>query len=155
LVKAHQDDDARRFGYELGMMLRITTISAAVLALVIAAGIVPLLRFVGKAVYEDNLGTFFLLLGGAVIRSVADVPMYALYARHRDLALLGVTLTAFAAAVALNLALVPTLGIQGAALAAIAGASTLLFSAGALVVRGGETLSRQRTDETPPARLAL
>jgi O-antigen/teichoic acid export membrane protein len=155
LVKAYQDADARRFGYELGMMLRITTITAALLAAGIAIGIVPLLQLVGKAVYEDNLGTFFLLLGGAVIRSIADVPMYALYAKHRDLTLLGVTLGAFGVAVTLNLVLVPAAGIQGAALAAVAGASTLLVLAGALVVRGRERMSPPHTQEAPPARLAL
>jgi O-antigen/teichoic acid export membrane protein len=138
LVKAYQDADARRFGYELGMMLRITTITAALLAAGIAIGIVPL-----------------LLLGGAVIRSIADVPMYALYAKHRDLMLLGVTLGAFGVAVTLNLVLVPTAGIQGAALAAVAGASTLLVLAGALVGRGRERMSPPHTEEAPPARLAL
>jgi O-antigen/teichoic acid export membrane protein len=129
LVKAYQDDDEAGFRRELGGMARVTIAGASLVAVLIALAIVPLLRLVDKAVYEASLGAFFILLPAALIRCVADIPVYTLYARHRDMALLAVNLAAVSVATLLNLLLVPRLGLTGAAMSACAGAATLLVTA--------------------------
>lgn len=137
LVRAHQDADERRFRRELEAMTRITAGSAILLALAIAIGITPILRLVDKSIYEENLGVFFVLLGAALIRCLADLPIYALYAKHRDLQLLLTNLLAVGVSAVMNFMLVPPLGLSGAGIAAMAGAMTLLLSALLFRLRGG------------------
>jgi O-antigen/teichoic acid export membrane protein len=156
LVKAHQDGDEPRFRLELGTMARITAGSAVFLAAMIAVAITPILRLVDKSVYEENLGVFFLLLGAALIRCLADLPIYALYAKHRDLQLLVVNLLAVSVSTAVNLLLVPSLGLSGAGIAALAGAMTLLLSALAFRLRGSERSGAAEVDtEALPDPLPL
>jgi len=149
LVRAYQDRDARQFQREVAGMAKVTIASALGLAVLTGLGILPLLQVVGKAIYQQNLNGFYLLLCAAVIRSVADVPLYALYARHRDIDLMVVNLTALAVAIGLNLLLVPSLGIPGAALAAAVAACALLLSAIGLVSRdNGRTNSIDGSNDT-------
>jgi O-antigen/teichoic acid export membrane protein len=142
LVRAHQDGDIPRFRHELRDLARATILTAAVVAVLIAAGILPILWIVGRAVYLGNLGVFFLLLAAASIRCLADPALYALYARHQDLRLLGASAVAFAVSVIANFALVPALGISGAAIAAAAGAFALLAVAVVFVMRGGARIDQ-------------
>ena len=118
-------------------MARITVGSAVLLAVFIATAITPILRLVDKSIYEENLGVFFLLLGAALVRCVADPAIYALYAKHRDMQLLAVNVLAVCVSVLMNVFLVPSLGLPGAAIAAVAGAATFLLSALAFRRRGG------------------
>lgn len=154
LVRAHNDGDEPRFRKELGSMTRVTAFSAGILALAMGAAISPVLRLVDKSIYEENLGVFFLLLGAALVRCLADVPIYALYAKHRDLHLLAVNLLAVGVSVLMNLLLVPSLGLPGAALGAGAGALTLLVSASVFRLRGGGRRGIS-VEEALPQPLAL
>lgn len=155
LIKAHHDTDESRFRRELETMARITLASAGLLAVLIAVAITPILRLVGRVIYEENLGVFFLLLGAALIRCLADLPIYALYSRHRDVQLLVVNLLAVGVSIVLNLLLVPVLGLSGAAIAAVAGALTLLLSASAFFLRGASGRTETGADEVFPEPLPL
>jgi O-antigen/teichoic acid export membrane protein len=155
LVKTHQDADPARFRHELGMMARITAASAVSLALVISIGIIPILRIVGKAVYETNLPVFFVLLAAAMIRALADVPLYSLYAKHRDVLLLVVNVVAFAVVVTVNLVLVPAVGLIGSAVGAVTGASVLFLLALGFAFRVTDRVAPAQATDAPPARLAL
>ena len=153
LVRAHHDGDTSRFGRELGDMARATTVSAVGVAVLIGAGIVPILWIVGRAVYLENLGVFFLLLLAASIRCLADPALYALYARHQDLRLLAASAVAFGVSVIANFAFVPPLGISGAAIAAAAGAFALLGVAVVFVMRGGAGKGNADAEDALPAAI--
>jgi O-antigen/teichoic acid export membrane protein len=155
LVKTQQDADRARFRYELGIMARITAAAAISLAVVMSVGIIPILRIVGKAVYEANLPVFFVLLAAALIRALADVPLYSLYAKHRDVLLLVVNVAAFAVVVTVNLVLVPAVGLIGAAIAAVSGAFVLFVSAVGIAFRVTDRVVSTQATDAPSARLAL
>jgi O-antigen/teichoic acid export membrane protein len=156
LVKAHHDGDEPQFRRELGAMARITAASAVFLVALIAVAITPILRLVDKSIYGESLGVFYLLLGAALIRCLADLPIYALYAKHRDLQLLVVNVLAVGVSIAVNLLLVPVLGLLGAAFAAVAGALTLLLGALALRLRGGRShIAGEREEGALPEPLPL
>jgi O-antigen/teichoic acid export membrane protein len=155
LVRAYQDANEPRFLRELHAMARLTITSAIVVAAAAALAIVPLLGLVGRSVYVENLGTFFLLLVAAFIRCLADVPLYGLYAKHRDVSLLALNVTAFVVAAGANIMLVPQFGLVGAAVAAVAGALTLVVAALVATVRTDGDLRSLRRDENPPPRPAL
>jgi O-antigen/teichoic acid export membrane protein len=100
-----------------------------VIAGVLLLAIDPVLAFTGRSVYAENRVVFHILLGAAAVRCLADVAIYALYARHRDMVLVAVNVGAFALTLTANFLLLPRWGLQGAATAAVIGASTLLIAA--------------------------
>jgi O-antigen/teichoic acid export membrane protein len=136
LVDARLHRDQARFLLELRNMWRLTAIVACALAVLMAFAIVPVLQLVGRSTYRENLDVFLLLLGAALARSLADPPLYALYARHRDVALLAVNASAFTIAAIANLVLIPPLDMRGASVAAVLGALTLLLAALTVGQRG-------------------
>jgi O-antigen/teichoic acid export membrane protein len=148
LVKAHHDNDEQGFRLEFGRMARGTAASGILLAVAIGLAIIPILRLVDRTMYSDNLLVFFLLLVAAFIRCLADPPLYALYARREDIRFLIASASAFGVSLIGNLVLVPGLGIAGAAMAAAAGALTLLVTALILAILG-----RGGTRATPNEQL--
>ena len=93
-----------------------------------AALILPLLAMMQLTQYAASVGVFYLMLPGVLLRVLADVPSYALYAAKADSTLLICNLGSAIAAILLNLALVPVAGIYGAALSGSL-ASGILFLA--------------------------
>lgn len=131
IVRAYKGGDTTAYRHEVLVLFKLTMLATLALGGSMAVAIFPVLYFVGQPVYWDSLPTFFILLVAAMVRCLADVPIYALYAKNCDMRLMIGNVTAFAVFVLANALLVPPLGILGAALAAVAGAVWLL---GAIVV---------------------
>ena len=68
------------------------------------------------------------MLPGIFLRMLADVPSYALYAARSDKYLLICNLSSAVVSTVLNVALIPVLGIYGAALASGIASAALFFS---------------------------
>jgi O-antigen/teichoic acid export membrane protein len=126
LVLAHRRDDQVSFHRELKVMTVLTLGALGALALVLLGGIHPMLALVGRNAYSGSLNVFYLLLSAAACRAMADIPIYALYSRHRDGYLAAVNAAGFIASIAVNLLLIPRLGLPGAAIAALTGSVVLL-----------------------------
>ena len=118
----------------------------------IVSGLVmqPMLTLLGLSEYASGIWVFYLMLPGVFLRILADVPSYALYAARADNWLLICNLGAALISVVLNLALVPALGIYGAALTSGAASAVLLAS---LTVLAGRTV-RNYPVEAPVPTLA-
>jgi O-antigen/teichoic acid export membrane protein len=108
---------------------------AAGMVVLAASLISPLLSLLQLAQYAISVGVFFLMLPGVFLRILADVPSYALYAAKADTSLLFCNLGAALAAILLNLALVPTAGIYGAALSGSIASGALLAALWVLALR--------------------
>ncbi len=110
--------------------------SVAAGMLVLAAGLItPLLAMLQLDQYAASVGVFFLMLPGVLLRILADVPSYALYAAKADTSLLICNLGAAIVAILLNLLLVPAFGIHGAALSGTIASGALLAALSALALR--------------------
>jgi O-antigen/teichoic acid export membrane protein len=110
--------------------------AVAVGMLVVAAALIwPLVALLQLTQYEASVGVFFLMLPGVLLRILADVPSYALYAAKADGSLLVWNLVAAMAAIVLNLALVPVIGIYGAALSGSIASGVLLVALSVLTLR--------------------
>jgi O-antigen/teichoic acid export membrane protein len=147
LVRAWRHGSSGDFPGEVRRAWGLGLAGALSLAAVAAMVISPMLRFVARPAYSEAVGVFWLLLVAAVIRSAAEVPLYALYARGSDRALLLINLAGMATAVGANLALVKAHGAAGAAVSAGAGALVLLLGAGLTCLRPSG--SAVRTDLRP------
>jgi O-antigen/teichoic acid export membrane protein len=108
-----------------------------------AALIMPMLSVMQLVQYAQSSWVFFLMLPGVLLRVLADVPSYALYAARADGKLLVCNLGAALVSVLLNLALIPPLGIYGAALSSCVASAALLsaltYCAAARMVQEGGT----------------
>ena len=126
---------------------------AASMVIVAAALISPLLAVLQLTQYALSVGVFFVMLPGVLLRILADVPSYALYAAKADNSLLICNLGSAIAAILLNLALVPVIGIYGAALSGTIASGLLLITLSVLALRrmrqGGPELEARETIGVP------
>lgn len=83
----------------------------------VLASIFPILTFLGKVTYLDNINTFYLLILSNILLNVSLVPHYALYALKEDKALFAATLFGAIANVVLNFVFIPLYGAVGAGIA--------------------------------------
>jgi O-antigen/teichoic acid export membrane protein len=104
-------------------------LALALITMVISGlAMAPLLAMLGLSTYATSIGVFYAMLPGIFLRMLADVPSYALYAARSDKYLLICNLGSAAASTLLNLLLIPTLGIYGAALAGGIASAVLFLS---------------------------
>ncbi len=112
----------------LALVCATTILSALVMG--------PMLALLGLSTYAASIGVFYAMLPGILLRMMADVPSYALYAARSDKYLLICNLGSAAVSTLLNVALIPVLGIYGAAVAGgVASAALFLSLAGFAIHR--------------------
>jgi O-antigen/teichoic acid export membrane protein len=108
---------------------RITLVAVALPALVIAIGAEPILRLLFGAVYAEGTDALIILLVGMVPLSLTRLIAADLKGRGRPGLVSWASLLSAVATVVLDLALVPVLGIVGAAVA-----SLIAYGAGAVAI---------------------
>jgi len=101
---------------------------AGTMVMLAALLISPLLAALQLAQYAKDVGVLFLMLPGVLLRIVADVPSYALYAARGDRKLLLCNLGSAMISILLNIILIPVFGIYGAALSNCGASAVLLLS---------------------------
>lgn len=112
-------------------------------------GMGPMLALLGLSTYAASIGVFYAMLPGIFLRMLADVPSYALYAARSDKYLLICNLGSAVVATLLNVALIPVLGIYGAALAGgIASAGLFLSLVGFTIHRMRESFRKPGATES-------
>ena len=126
LLAAWKQRNHSQFQYESLRMLKETTLFVVIFAIFSLCLIYPFVHFLNKPVYLDHLSIFYFLLFGAACRSIADVPLYTLYAQHSDRLLLIINLAAFCIMLIGNSLLVPRYGLVGAALSSASASLVLL-----------------------------
>jgi O-antigen/teichoic acid export membrane protein len=98
--------------------------------MIILAGLAmwPMLALFGLSAYAAGIWVFYSMLPGVLLRILADVPSYALYAARADGNLLFCNLGSAVVSILLNIGLVPVLGMYGAALSSCVVSGVLLCS---------------------------
>ncbi len=124
---------------EFRRRVRSFAVSAAVLACgcaaVSALAIQPILAFMDEPRLSSGVGTFYLLLVGAVFVSASTGLWFLLNAMSEDAAILRASILGGIVSVTANVLLVPILGANGAALALIGGMGARIAYAGGVVGR--------------------
>lgn len=143
LLSAWKQNNHNQFQHEATRMLKDTTLFVILFVIISLCLIFPFVNFLNKPVYLSHLSIFYFLLFGAACRSVADVPLYTLYAQHRDRLLLTINLAAFCIMLIGNALFVPRFGLIGAALSSASASFALLaYSLFIMVQRTGWPVSR-------------
>jgi O-antigen/teichoic acid export membrane protein len=94
--------------------------------LLAAVLISPLMTLLQLTQYAQSIGVFLWMLPGILLRILADVPSYALYAARADGKLLLSNLASAIVSILFNIGLIPVLGIYGAALSSCVASGVLL-----------------------------
>lgn len=126
LLAAWKQHDMPQFQHESVRMLKDTTLFVLVFAALSVCLIYPFINLIGKSVYLSQVPIFYCLLFGAACRSIADVPLYTLYAQHNDRLLLSINFAAFCIMILGNALLVPRFGLMGAACSSAAASLALV-----------------------------
>ena len=129
IVSASRAGDTVKFEQEMSSLLKATAAGALIIVAPAVLAIYPMVWIIGRPEYIASVGVFFVLLAGTLVRCIAEVFVYRLYARHQDLHLLAVNGLSFAVVLVGNLMLVPVYGIMGAATANVVAALSLGFAA--------------------------
>ena len=129
LLAAWKQNNRSNFHDEAMRMLKETALFVVLFAAFSLCLIYPFVNFINKPIYLSHLSIFYFLLFGAACRSIADIPLYTLYAQHSDRLLLSINLSAFCILLLGNAVLVPLYGLTGAALSSAGASLTLLIYA--------------------------
>jgi O-antigen/teichoic acid export membrane protein len=112
------------FGVAGGMILLAATL------------ISPMLAALHLTQYAESVGVFYLMLPGIMLRILADVPSYALYAARADGKLLFCNLGSAIVSIGINIVLIPAFGIYGAAMSGFVASGVLLSALIYFTMRG-------------------
>ncbi len=155
VLEALQKGQPDLYRTRMRRMVGISTVSIVAVAVLLLVAIRPLLNFTGKATYADNIQVFWILLAASVLFASAYLPHYSLYAKRRDSAIVGTTITAVVFGLAANAILVPTYGLVGAAtanctamLVLFGGKSLLAWRYRITVTTAGTRISMKKPAET-------
>jgi O-antigen/teichoic acid export membrane protein len=126
LISAWKQNDSEQFYLESMHMLKYTIIFVVSFSIISILCVYPFVHLLNKQIYLNNINIFYILLFGAACRSVADVPLYTLYAQHNDKLILSINLSSFLILIIGNAILVPQLGLIGAAISSAIASLVLL-----------------------------
>lgn len=135
LISAWKENNSKLFYNESINMLKYTIYFVIAFSIICIALIIPFITLLNKPVYLNNIQVFYFLLFGAACRSVADVPLYTLYAQHKDRLILTINLTAFIIIIVGNSILVPHWGLTGAAVSSATASFVLLLYSLAIMMQ--------------------
>jgi O-antigen/teichoic acid export membrane protein len=125
---------------------------AGTMVVLAALFISPVLALLQLTQYAGSAGVFFLMLPGVLLRILCDVPSYALYAARADGKLLFCNLGSAIISILLNAALIPVVGIYGAAVSSCLASGVLLFALTFFTVR---RMREGRTEPGAPPSVGL
>ncbi len=79
--------------------------------------VVPVLKWIGKPLYLQNLSVFYLLLAASTLFVIGHIPHYSLYAMGHDRSIVGAHIASFIAFIVFSALLAPPYGMCGVAIA--------------------------------------
>jgi O-antigen/teichoic acid export membrane protein len=135
LLSAWKNNDMAEFHKESMRMLKETLAFVGLLAGLAVLLINPFMHLINKPMYLQHQSIFYVLLLAVSCRCIADVPLYRLYAQHRDRALLLINLLAFVMLVIGNALFVPIFGLLGAAISSVAASAVLLLYSSIIMIQ--------------------
>jgi O-antigen/teichoic acid export membrane protein len=121
-------DDADRLEFALDRLFAAAMVAGVGIGVILVTGAGPIIDVIAGAHYRG--ATDALRIEGAAVLGTCLTPVWStgLLALHRHTAMLVCNLTSLAVAAGLTLALAPTLGASGSALATVAGEWTVAVS---------------------------
>jgi O-antigen/teichoic acid export membrane protein len=135
--------DESRLAYAIQRMVEAGLLVSGLIVLVLIAAAEPIIVLLGGDEYRDAAGVLQIQAVALVGAFLTQVWALGLVAVHRQAALIVVNIVALATALAGGLALIPVMGEDGAALAAVIGEFVLAATCAVMLVRARPALRPQ------------
>ena len=134
LIQAYQNKNYQEYRQLLKNMALLSIMGVAIVSVLIVLFVSPVLTFIGKEVYVNNLQVLWIMIGTMGVIVIGFLPHYGLYVRSMDTAILLASVLASIVAILMNVILVPRYGLVGAASSTLIGATTLITAKYALLL---------------------
>lgn len=119
MIELYRDSETVKFEQTVKkFFLEVLTYSLIIIA-GIAVLIHPVLAYLGKAEFVQSLSVLWILLGAALVLNLSFVPHYVLFVKHKDMAIRNITIIGAVLNIGLNILLIPSYGLAGAAVATL------------------------------------
>jgi len=118
-------DEYNKLIREFGLSSILGTI---IIGFLLAGFILFISPYIGRPEYLYYFPIYWIMLFGTIVNIAGQVPHYALYVRRQDRQILYSTIIGSAVVVVCDIVMVPTLGINGAALGLLFGILSMVFS---------------------------
>jgi O-antigen/teichoic acid export membrane protein len=137
------NDDEPRLAYALQRMVEAGLLVSGLIVLILVAAAEPIVVLLGGDEYRDSAGVLQIQAAALVGAFLTQVWALALVAVHRQRALITVNAVALATALVSGSVLIPLMGADGAALAAVVGELVLATTCAVMLVRSRPALRPQ------------
>jgi O-antigen/teichoic acid export membrane protein len=127
--------DSARLAYALQRLVEVALLGGTFIALVLAIAARPVVVLLGGDEFEGAAGVLQIQCVALIAAFLTQVWGFGLVALRRQQALIVINAVAVVTVVVLGLALIPPMGAEGAAIAAVAGETALAATALILLVR--------------------
>jgi len=121
--KGYYDDYQRRLK---SMAINIVLV-LVVLVLGLLVFIYPVLEFVGKSIYANEIEVFWLLIVANFITCIAYIPYFPLYVKRRDIKILSSNIIGLVVMLCFLIWLTPLYGVVGTAASMVAAMTSILL----------------------------
>lgn len=99
----------------------------------IALFIYPILEYMDKVEFIENIDVLWVLLAGILVLNLSFVPHYVLFVKHKDIAIRNITIIGAVLNIGLNIWLIPLYGLIGAGIATLGSYFGILALKGKLI----------------------
>jgi O-antigen/teichoic acid export membrane protein len=126
LIELYKDNKKEEFSLKLKRFFWETLIYSLIIALGIIIFIHPILDYLKKEEFSDNLDVLWILLVATFIINISFVFHYLLFIKKKDIIIRNITLLGAGLNIGLNCLLIPLFGLLGAAIATLISFGTIL-----------------------------
>jgi O-antigen/teichoic acid export membrane protein len=115
LVRQYHDKDISGFKTTVRRFFKELLFYSVLMVGAVLIFIKPLLLYIGKKEYLENVGVMWIMMGGIFFLNLSFLPHYILYAANRDILIRNITIIGAVINILLNILLVKLCGLTGIA----------------------------------------
>jgi O-antigen/teichoic acid export membrane protein len=119
LIELYKDEKFDEFNLKVKRFFWEVLIYSIITMVGVIIFIYPILEYLGKQEFVENLDMLWILLGATLLLNLSFVPHYILFVKHQDLIIRNITLLGAGLNIGLNLLLIPFYGLIGAGIATL------------------------------------
>jgi O-antigen/teichoic acid export membrane protein len=127
MIELYKDSKMEEFNSTTKKFFLEVLIYSMITIIGIVIFIHPVLEYLGKVEFTQNLSVLWVLLAGVLVLNLSFVPHYILFVKHKDIAIRNITILGAVMNIILNMCLIPLFGLIGAGIATLGSYIVIYF----------------------------
>lgn len=119
MIELYRDRKMDKFNKTIKKFFLEVLIYSSITIIGIAILIYPVLEYLGKQEFVENLSVLWILLGATLMLNLSFVPHYVLFVKNQDVIIRNITLYGAILNILINIILIPYYGLIGSAIATL------------------------------------